>query len=182
MVLESWCHHQLEDRTMRKNKGKLRKILRKLMFLSRPTESKNQLTGLDMVFMYGILCFHPTHLLHYEKCQINMIIYSKFVICQVVRSGIVNVIQNPSFVTNLTMEPYCILLPLTLLCRTTWQIANSLILHRVIIQLIRRGHKCTKLLPINQTTSWYAHLSIALCSWLMGRIFTYALYFSISKI
>ena len=52
---------------------------------------------------------------------------SDFAICHVVRHGNVNSIQNPSTVTNLTMEPYCILLSLTLLCRTTWQIANSLL-------------------------------------------------------
>ena len=32
-----------------------------------------------------------------------------------------------STVTNPTMELYCILLPLTLPCHTTWQIANSLV-------------------------------------------------------
>ena len=30
-------------------------------------------------------------------------------------------IQNPTTVTNQTMELYCILLPFTLPCRTTWQ-------------------------------------------------------------
>ena len=38
---------------------------------------------------------------------------SEFAICHVVRRGNVISIQNPSTVTNLTMEPYCILLPLT---------------------------------------------------------------------
>ena len=53
--------------------------------------------------------------------------HSEFAICHVVSHGNVNSIQNPSTATNPTMEPYCILLPLTLPCRTTWQIANSLI-------------------------------------------------------
>ena len=37
---------------------------------------------------------------------------SEFVICLVVRHGNANSIQNPSTMTNPTMEPYCILLPL----------------------------------------------------------------------
>ena len=52
---------------------------------------------------------------------------SEFAICHVVHHDNVNSIQNPSTVTNPTMQPYCILLPLTLPCRTTWQIANSLL-------------------------------------------------------
>ena len=52
---------------------------------------------------------------------------SEIAICPVVRHGNVNSIQNPSTVTNQTMGPFCILLPLTLPCRTTWQIANSLL-------------------------------------------------------
>ena len=51
----------------------------------------------------------------------------RFVICHIVRYGNVNSIQNPSTVINPTMKPYCILLPLTLPCRTTWHITNSLI-------------------------------------------------------
>ena len=44
---------------------------------------------------------------------------SEFAICHVVRHGNVNSIQNPSTVTNPTMEPYnSFLLPLTLPCRT----------------------------------------------------------------
>ena len=41
---------------------------------------------------------------------------SEFAICHVLRHGNVNSIQNPSrpTVTNPTMEPYCILLSLTL--------------------------------------------------------------------
>ena len=51
----------------------------------------------------------------------NRLISSEFAICHVVRHGNMNSIQNPSTVTNPTMEPYCrpILLPLTLPCRTT---------------------------------------------------------------
>ena len=44
---------------------------------------------------------------------------SEFAICHVVHHGNVNSIQNPSTVTNPTMEPNCILLPLTLPYRTT---------------------------------------------------------------
>ena len=44
---------------------------------------------------------------------------SEFAICHVVRHGNVNSIQNPSTVTNSTMEPYYILLLLTLPCCTT---------------------------------------------------------------
>ena len=40
----------------------------------------------------------------------------EFAIYHVVRDGYVNSIQNPSTVTNPTMEPYCILLPLMLSC------------------------------------------------------------------
>ena len=54
---------------------------------------------------------------------------SEFAICRVVRHGNVNsiTVQNHSTVSNSTMGPYCILLPLTLPCRSTWQIANSLL-------------------------------------------------------
>ena len=51
-----------------------------------------------------------------------------FAICHVERRGNVNSIQNPSTVTNSTMELCCILLPLTLPYRSTWQIANLLTL------------------------------------------------------
>ena len=51
---------------------------------------------------------------------------SEFAICPIARHGNANSIQNLSTVTNTTMELYCILLPLTLPCCTTWQIANSL--------------------------------------------------------
>ena len=50
---------------------------------------------------------------------------SEFAICHVVRQGNMSHIQNPSVVTNPTLEFPCILLPLTLPCRSTWQIANS---------------------------------------------------------
>ena len=57
-----------------------------------------------------------------------MTVISEFVIYCIVRHGNTNSIQNPSTVTYPTMELYCILLPLMLLCRTTWQITNSLLL------------------------------------------------------
>ena len=44
---------------------------------------------------------------------------SEFAICPAVRRGNGNSIQNPSTVTNQTMELYCILLLNTLLCCTT---------------------------------------------------------------
>ena len=53
---------------------------------------------------------------------------SEFAIQHFVRHGNVNVIQNRSTVTNPTMEPYSIFLPLTLPCRTTCKIANSLMI------------------------------------------------------
>ena len=54
-------------------------------------------------------------------------VISKFAICPVVRHGSANSIHNPSTVTYPAMELYCILLPLTLPCCTTWQIANTLL-------------------------------------------------------
>ena len=47
---------------------------------------------------------------------------SEFAIWNVVLRGNVNSIQNPFTVTNPSMEPYCVLLPLKMPCRTTWQI------------------------------------------------------------
>ena len=69
---------------------------------------------------------------HIETVKTNLIPrprseISEFAICHVVRHGNVNSIRNPSTVTNSTMEPFCILLPLTLPCRTTGQITNSLL-------------------------------------------------------
>ena len=49
----------------------------------------------------------------------------EFAICQVVRHGNVNSIQNYSTVTYPTMEPFCIFPPITLPCCTTRQMANS---------------------------------------------------------
>ena len=57
-------------------------------------------------------------------------VISEFAIYAVVRHGNANSIQNPSSVTNPTMELYCIFLPLMLPCCTTWQIANSLLTHK----------------------------------------------------
>ena len=57
-------------------------------------------------------------------------VISEFAICHVVRHSNANSIQNPSTVTVLTMEHYCILLSLTLPCRTTWPIANSIVYKR----------------------------------------------------
>ena len=56
----------------------------------------------------------------------NLEVSSEFAICHFVLHGNVNFIQNPSTVANSTMAPCYILLPLTLPCRTTWQIANLL--------------------------------------------------------
>ena len=41
----------------------------------------------------------------------------EFAICHVVRDGNVNSIQNPSTVTNPTMEPFCI--PIAMSCNVT---------------------------------------------------------------
>ena len=52
---------------------------------------------------------------------------SEFAIRQFVCHCNVNSIQNSSTVSNPTIEPYCILLPRTLPCRTVWQNTNSLL-------------------------------------------------------
>ena len=66
-------------------------------------------------------------LVQFCKCGSCFELHSEFAIWHVVPHSNINSIQNPSTVTNPTMEPYCILLPLTSPCHTTWQIANSLI-------------------------------------------------------
>ena len=71
--------------------------------------------------------------LHSSCVQLISFTQDEFAICYVVCHGNVNSIQNPSTVTNPTMGPYWILLPLTLPCQTTWQIASSVILCKTYI-------------------------------------------------
>ena len=53
-------------------------------------------------------------------------LYKRVCDLHVVRQGNANSIQNSCIVTNLTMEPFCILLPLTLPYRTMCKFANSI--------------------------------------------------------
>ena len=78
------------------------------------------------VFLHSVFC--ATLLPYLTKGEArNCCDNSEFAICHAVRHGNVNSIHNPSTVTNPTIEPYCIFLSLTLPCRTTCKIANSLV-------------------------------------------------------
>ena len=98
---------------------------------------------------------------------------SEFVIYPAVFHSNANSIQNPSSLTNPTMELYCILLPLTLLCRTTWQIANSLLSFWLIIF----GEALYSLLKNKQINAawlcfWSVHniLCLGPCIWYVALI------------
>ena len=60
--------------------------------------------------------------------------------------------KNHSTVSNPTMELYCFLLPITLQCRTTWQIANSLLFEDA--RVLRRAKLLILPYRTAQSSSW----------------------------
>ena len=101
---------------------------------------------------------------------------SEFAICHVLRHGNVNSIQNPSTLTNLTMELYSILLPLTLLCRTMGQIANWLLTFVVLFQSLTEFFTIigpfTRVDCNNDCMIWYIYIISCLlsCMWFLKLI------------
>ena len=81
------------------------------------TKSYYMFTCCRRVRSFSSICRH-------EKKDLDYSPISEFLICHFVLHSNVNSIQNPSTVTNPKIEPCCILLPLTLTSRTTWQITN----------------------------------------------------------